>query len=455
MTEHPHGPDSLGMLEARRRFLAEFSLSCLEGVEPRSVLSGTAQALGELLGVDRLVISFVEGRPSSRTLVRHASFSGPRIKPLAEAFVAFELDPALPPSLFSRTFVTSDVLAEPELALIRERFLSAGTRSLISVPIRIDESFRGVVVVSTLEAPRRWEDQEVEFLEAVVRQLSGALRQAELVAQVQKERDRLGVLFELVTVVHRSSSVAELVEAALEVLREKLEFPIGFFGLVSADGTTMEFAGSYGPGVRESLPRGPVLLAADPPPISALALATSEPIVMHDLDSDPRQFSSRERMQRVGVRALVVVPLRAGGKNLGALMVGSDGESRKIESDDVLTLQSLAGFVSIALQQRLTAEAAERSVREARALSEASRALLTRTANRDLLLHQLLDALVLHFGQENCRLLLLDREKALLVNWAHRGEWDGVVGSFALPLDGPGLTVAAARDGLVVNVADV
>ena len=455
MKEHPLETGSPRKIEAQRRFLAEFSLSCLEGVEPRSVLDGTAQALGRLLEVDRLVISFVEGRPSHRSLVRHASFMGPGIEPLPESLATFDLVPELPASLFSKSLVTSDVQAEPKLALLRERFLAAGTRSLISVPIRIDEKLRGIVVVSAIDEPRVWDGEDVAFLEAVVRQLAGALRQAELVAQVQQERDRLRVLFELVTAVHRSSSVSELIEAALEVLREKLNFPIGVFGLVTADGSALERGGGYGKGISEGMPNSPIPLGADPPSLAEMALASDEPIVVHDLETDPRVVSSRERMRQLGASAIAVFALRSGGKNLGVLMVGSDGETRKIEPDDVLTLQSLAGFVSIALEQRRTAEAAERSMREAHALSEASRALLTRTGNRDLLLNQLLDVLVLHFGQKNCRLLLVSPDRDFLVDWARRGDWEGVVGSPSLPLDGPGLTAAAARDGVVVNVADV
>src|SRR6185295_20149441 len=112
-------------------FLAEFSLSCLEGAEPRRVLDGTAQALGRVLDVDRLVISFVEGKAPHRSLVRHASFVRPGIQPLPESLAVFGLDPGLPPELLSESLVTSDVLNEPKLVTVRERFRGAGTRSLI------------------------------------------------------------------------------------------------------------------------------------------------------------------------------------------------------------------------------------------------------------------------------------------------------------------------------------
>lgn len=384
------------------------------------------------------------------------SFAGTGVAPLPRSLADLDVYLKLPSELFQRTFVSSEVADEPALALLKERFAQAGTRSLIAVPIRIDGELRGLIVVATLRESRAWDAEEVAFVEGVVRQLSGALRQAELASQVQQERDRLEVLFALVTAIHRCTSVSQLIEATLKVTRENLKFPIGILGLVGPEGHQIEAAGAYGRAVENGMPLPPLSLTReDLPSLPSLALESDEPIFIHDLEVDPRAARSRERLLSMGVRTVAVFALRSSGKKLGVLMVGSSGESRKIEADDILTLKSLAGFVSIALEQRRTAEDAERSIREAHALSEASRALLTRTANRDLLLHQLLDALVLHFGQENCRLLLLTPEKDHLFDWARRGDWSGMQGPAVMAIAGPGLTAAAARSRQVVNVGDV
>ena len=102
--------------------------------------------------------------------------------------------------------------------------------------------------------------------------------------------------------------------------------------------------------------------------------------------------------------------MRSAGQTIGVMAVATRDEARRIEFDDVETLQSLADFVGVALEQRRTAEAVAQSMREARSLADASRALLTRTANRDVLLTQILDALATHFGREACSLLLVERD---------------------------------------------
>ena len=103
--------------------------------------------------------------------------------------------------------------------------------------------------------------------------------------------------------------------------------------------------------------------------------------------------------------------MRSAGQTIGVMAVATRDEARRIEFDDVETLQSLADFVGVALEQRRTAEAVAQSMREARSLADASRALLTRTANREVLLTQILDALGTYFGREACSLLLVERDR--------------------------------------------
>src|SRR6185369_9364462 len=104
--------------------------------------------------------------------------------------------------------------------------------------------------------------------------------------------------------------------------------------------------------------------------------------------------------------------------------------------------------------QRRAAEATKTSMREAQALAEASRSLLTRTANRDVLLKQILETLVAHFGTENCCFLLVDRERGLILEAARHGVWPAAPRE-GLRIDGPGLIAWAARNRTLVSAPDI
>jgi GAF domain-containing protein len=449
-------------LEAHRavrdRFLSEFALALVQGVDPPEFLPWAVSEIGRVLDVDRLTLFLFEGPAEDGNLAARAAFAAEGVESLKGDVVPYHTSRIAPTVLALRSLAVTDALAEPELASDRELFLRYGTKSILLVPVAIDGVLRGVVNAVTTREQRSWTEDDIAFLESAAHHLSAALKQVELVEALGRERDRLSVLFGLAAAVQRSTTVSNVVEVALAGLRQTLLFPFGAFGILSPDGDEMTGVGGYsdsgGGNFFERLPVAPRNAATAN--LLLAVLESGEPVLVHDIAADARARGAREHLRVMGVCAVGIFPMRSAGKTVGVLAVGCRDEGRQIEDDDVDTLQSLADFVGVALEQRRTAEAMVRSMREAQALSEASRALLTRTANRDVLLNQILDALVHHFGQENCSLLLYDRGRDALVSFAHRGHWRSE-GDFAsvIPLSGPGLIPLAAREGAVINVTDV
>ena len=432
----------------RSRFLSEFALSLGREFDLQATLDWSLERIGQLLDVDRVTFFLREGDADACRLVVRSGYVRPGVAPLPASMRTRSFPPEL---AAERPLVASDVFSDPTLEPEWELFRTLGTRSLLSVPIAVDGVVRGAVGASTV-VHRAWTAEDCRFLETAVRHVATALRQSELVFELGRERDRLRTLLDLSSVIHRSRTSAEVIEAALAGLRDTLGFPLGLFALVSPDGRTLDPLG-----VQAGSPLLDLRPVSGPPPLSRLVLATDEAVLVNDLETDPRLDGSRQRLLELGIRSVAVLPLRTGGRTFGALTVGGPRESRGIGPDDLVALQCVADVVAVALEQRRATEAAQRSMREAQALSEASRALLSHTLDRDVLLNQLIDAIVRQFGKENCRLLLVDEGRQRLVQLAQRGEWPGEVLSAAdtLRLDGPGLTVAAVRTARVVNVGDV
>jgi GAF domain-containing protein len=357
--------------------------------------------------------------------------------------------PGIPPAL--RRFepiVASDALAEPGLADRADELRGQGIASVLLVPIGIDGVLRGFVVAATVGRRRDWPADDVAFLESAVHHLSAALKQTELVEELGRERDRLSVLFDLAAAVQRSTTVKDVVDTALAGLRETLLYPIAAFSLLSPDGETLARLGGYG-GTREEDFSGDVPLSPENPTYAFRVLETGQPTIVTDVRLEPAGYS-RDRFVRLGARSVGVFPAALGGQD-GRRDGGGHARrlARRIEFDDVETLQSLADFVGVALEQRRSAEAVAQSMREARSLADASRALLTRTANRGVLLTQILDALAQHFGREACSLLLVERERNALVQFGQRGQWwsAGRRRSSRSRSTPPGLIPLAARTG--------
>ncbi len=443
------------------RFLSEFALALVGGGDLGALLEWSVGRIGEIVRADRVTLFLFDGSSEESPITVRAGWCAPGVPPLpaSAAPTRFaDIGPALRGLL---PIVAPDALAHPALAPERERFASAGTKSVLTVPIQIDGVLRGVAVAATLRERREWSEGDVAFLLSAARHLAAGQKQAELIVQLGRERERLSVLLDLASEVQRGTTAEDVIRTALAGLKETLGFRAGFVALLSADGNEAAavhaFAKSWdgkGPGpfgwrrrfdTPEPGPKG----------LAARVLESGQALVVFDVATDPRAEASRSSLLELGITATAVLPMRAAGRLVGILSAGGPGGETSLEPDDVAMLQSLADFVGVALEQRRVAEELERSAREARALSEASRALLTRTAHRDVLLNQILDAVVLHFGQKNCSLRLVERDGANLTLFARRGEWQESHEYATMPIDGPGLVATAARTGQTLNIADV
>ena len=438
----------------RDRFLSEFALALVEGVQLQEFLSWSVSQIGRILEVDRLTLFLLGSEAEAGTLVARAAWAAEGAPPLA-SLVPPGAVPRIPAAL--RRFepiVAPDALNEPELVDQHEAFRRNGIVSLLLVPIGIDGVLRGFVGAATVGRRRDWPAEDVAFLESSVHHLSAALKQTELVDELGRERDRLSVLFDLASAVQRSTTVPDVVETALTGLRDTLLYPIAVFSLLSAEGDALVGLGGYGGTVDDEF-KGQSPLSPENPTYAFRVLESGQPMIVADVRLEPAS-PSRDRFAGLGARSLGIFPMRSAGKTTGVMTVATRDEARRIEFDDVETLQSLADFVGVALEQRRAAETVAQAMREARSLADASRALLTRSANRDVLLTQILDALAAHFGREACSLFLVERERSALVPFGRRGKWwsTGEQGS-PIPLEAAGLIALAARTGRIVNVPDV
>ncbi len=464
MTDEDRAPSPetpTGLRAGRERFLSEFSLALGGETDVPTFLEWAVGEIGRLLSVDRVGVYLFDGPPEEGVLSARSSWSETGIPPIPDVVLG-ERTTDLTAALASRAPIASaDAQEDPALAPIAESLRRVGTRSLLAAPIVLDGASRGYLSAATLRKRREWSSDESEFLQAAARHLAGALKQVGLVEELARQRDRLSILLDVAAAVQRSTTQEEVVRTALDGLRETLGFRAAFIALVTPAGDEAISLGMYADdwpesGSRELTWRRRIEpVAAGPREVTVQVLASGEAVVVDDVGTDPRAEASRPLLRTLGVEATAVFPMRTAGRLVGVMSVGGPRATWDIRQDDVDLLQSLADFVGVALMQRRATEALARAAREERALSEASRALLSRTSNRDVLLSQILDAVVHHFGQENCSLRLVGREEKTLVLFARRGDWTEAAEVSTISVDGPGLVAAAARDGTVINVSDV
>jgi signal transduction histidine kinase len=461
-TTSPKSPIAAADLRAdRERFLSEFALAVIGEAEVPGFLDWAVAEIGQLLSVDRVLLFLFENPSQEGTVPLRASWSAAGVDRLPEAYSPFTRERIVDVYSKRNPLVVEDVLSEPLLAPEADLFRSLGTKSILSLPVELNGTLRGFVSAATIREQRAWIPEDVEFLQAATRHFSAALRQIDLLEELGHQHDRLSVLLSLAAAVQSSTTQDDVIRTALEGLRETLGFRVAFFALLTPAGDEAFSVGMYAED-KEGRDSGPLSwrrridpARQGPKELPVQVLESGQAILVDDVEKDPRAEASRPLLRTLGVSATAVFPMRAAGRLVGIMSVGGPAASWSVGDDDIDLLQSLADFVGVALEQRRAAEALARGAREAQALSEASRTLLSRTVRRDALLDQILDVVVQHFGQENCSLRLVGRQGKELTLFARRGDWSESAEVATLAVDGPGLVAAAARSGTPINVPDV
>lgn len=98
------------------------------------------------------------------------------------------------------------------------------------VPIRLGETLWGLLCVHQCEAPRKWQDSEIEFIRQVADQLGVALRQERVVKKVQEQSAQLAQAAER----ERAMNRQQLLTSTIEKIRTSLELDIVFSSTTAA-----------------------------------------------------------------------------------------------------------------------------------------------------------------------------------------------------------------------------
>jgi len=264
---------------------------------------------------------------------------------------------------------------------------------------------------------------------------------AELVQEVERRNQELVALSAIVTAVNSSLELNTILTTGLDKALEILQLDAGWISLSNDDTLALALARGLSPRFTNQLAH----LDADHP-IAKLVSEGSEAIVVDDADA--ARLGLKE-CQREGLSTLAGVPLRAQGRLLGALFLGSHGR-RAYSADDMYFIGAAGAQLASAIERALL-------YREQLLRAERQRLLLDAAEKLNLRLESSLSSTIL---EEACRLMDADKAALMIV----RGdvlvaeEVLGLSAGFrrlvALPLD-DSLSGRAVSQGVTVAVEDV
>ncbi|MDQ0286033.1 putative nucleotidyltransferase with HDIG domain [Desulfofundulus luciae] len=263
----------------------------------------------------------------------------------ATAEVAAALEPDNGPGIIPAGEIIAAVGREAAAAHFDdEKNAAEGKRPAVAVPLTVGGRVTGVLTLAGRPGGQHFTGEETVFLTTLGTALGLALENARLFRRVQERAAMLERLLEVGQVVSGSFDADRIIEAALGGVRDVLGARWCVLRLLDESTGDLVLRGNVGmsPGLQVETgrirPDGNLL---------GEVLQKGEPVVVEDLAD--AVTSTRLPYSVPEVRALVVVPVKAGGKTLGTLKIYSP-VPRRWSEEEVEYLVIIASQLGLALE---------------------------------------------------------------------------------------------------------
>lgn len=348
----------------------------------------------------------------------------------------------------SEAIVFEDLSTDPRYPQWTHRRIAAGAgfRFWAGFPIRPKTGPPGVIVCIGF-TPKRLPSDEVRLVMSIADQIAVAVENASLYREALDRAEQLSALYAITAAVSQSLDLDVILNRALQILGDTLDFETGRI-FVLDDGGTLRLKGKRG------VSRDP----ADPPSyrlgegtIGKVA-ESGQTLIFEDLQSDPGHAAlarSRHAVER-GFRASVCCPIVAKQRVLGVLnLLGRN--PRRFAPDEIELIASMARQVGVAMENAaLFAEVRQKS-EELEALVKVNRDVAA-LLDRDILLPRIAEEARKIVNVDAVSFRILEGDFLVRVGYAGKEEFADAPPKIRL---GDGISTRVVREGRSIGIRDV
>ncbi|HEX8559694.1 MAG TPA: ATP-binding protein [Pyrinomonadaceae bacterium] len=343
-------------VEERLRALVEASASLLGSPETEAVLPAVVDLSRSLIKADAYAVWRYRPRESAWVVVASSGLSEEYAGERIEAPAGVSLLPEAP-------LVVEDVFDDPLLAGRREVYRREGVRSMLTLPLRAHGEPLGTLVFHHRE-PRRFAETDVVVASALANLAASALRTAELYdeqrrlrGEAQTAERRATFLAEATTLLTSSLDYEKTLEAvahaavpwvadwcAVDVVGE--DGGVRRLAVAHVDPAKVEWAR----GLAERYPYDPEAPHGLPAVLRTAASELYEEVPDELLAAAARDEEHLRIMRELGFTSVMVVPLTARGRAVGAITFVTAESGRRYGAEDLAFAEDLARRASLAVE---------------------------------------------------------------------------------------------------------
>ena len=329
-------------------------------------------------------------------------------------------------------------------------FAIAGEPSLSSVfvPLVVGNRGTGVVSLHNLDREHAFSEGDVRLLTTIARGLSVALENARLFEETRQRNAELALINDVQRGLAENLEMQAMYDLVGDRIRDIFDAQVVDIGILNEEETRINFPYTIERGVR--FPDEPVDVVG----FRRHTLETGEPLLIQAW-ADGLQLAPDQPESIAGEtpRSAVFVPLMVGGRATGVISLQNLDRENAFTEVDVRLLATLAGSLSVALENARLFEETRQNAAEMSIVNNVGQALADQL-DLGALIERLGDGLRDVFGADIVYVALLD-ESAGTIEFAYHNE-DGRKEPQAPLQFGEGLTseILRSREPLLLNRAE-
>ncbi len=221
---------------------------------------------------------------------------------------------------------------------------------VISREVKFRDQVIGTIELVRDDTVESWLDEEISLVDEVVEQAALALENARLVEQTRLRSDQLQLLQEVTAVAASHLDPIQLLNAVAQRLVEG--FDLLRCGVITFDDTLEEgtlVADAAAETVKDEQSFiGTKLVLADNE-VTLEVIRTQKPVVLYDVQENPRTAAIHEELSARGVHSLIITPLIARNRIMGTIGLDIGDPDRKVDEDDLALIEQISVQVATAL----------------------------------------------------------------------------------------------------------
>jgi transcriptional regulator with GAF, ATPase, and Fis domain len=349
----------LKLHEARESIINRLALKLPTSINLDTFLKVIVAELGQMMEVDRCDV--IKLTPEGELRVSHEWRASDTVPSSLDARIPVDVK-TLSQYLDVRQPIKLDDTSAPELDhKVRFFAKSLGTRSLLIVPVVLDEEVLGLIGLHHTRTTRHWSDEEVAFLVSIATQLAIAYQYTRIYTDKKREAETTQALLEIANALNARSDFGEVTSAVLERALSLVGADYCALGVLDADEHRISLAAfkaaphAVTDNVRGLIEAHGQSLDVTEYPAMVDILSQGKTVKLHETDLP---FPLRIMFNAtLGGRAALIAPVRIAGHAFGLLGLVWSQQRDQFKDHEVALVEGIADQIGTALERdHLSAE---------------------------------------------------------------------------------------------------